>query len=493
MVLSKRSILLLAVVPLFLLASLALSQAPKTAAPSAAPTDGVSPNVKVQRGPLEMVINLKGTFVASESHEIAVKMEAWGTGLTGGGLVVEKAVPHGATANKGDVLVTFQTDKIDKAIKELEADLKVAELTMKLARDELPMLEKSTPMDLAAAERAKQHADEDLKKWIEVDRPQMALAADVFLKDFEHMLEYAKEELKQLEKMYRSKDLTEETEEIILKRHRRQVERAEYGLKTQQIARDRVIKVDIPRRDQSMHESATRAAMALDKARSTLPVALEQKRLALAKQESEHQKTVTRLENLRKDRELMTVKAPAAGIVYHGKYANGQWNTATVTTRLVHNGSVQGDEAFMTILTPGPMTVHTTFEEKDVHWIKKGLRGKAIPVGLPDVRLPVEVESVPTAPQGGGTFPLVLKVDAANPVEGVLPGMSCTIKLVAYRKDVALTLPASAVFSDDDETHYVYRAGSKDKTAVQVGKTVGERTEVLAPLKEGDEVLRTKP
>jgi multidrug efflux pump subunit AcrA (membrane-fusion protein) len=65
--------------------------------------------------------------------------------------------------------------------------------------------------------------------------------------------------------------------------------------------------------------------------------------------------------------------------------------------------------------------------------------------------------------------------------------------VTAYRNDTALTLPSSAVFGDDDEEHFVYRSSGGDKVVVKVGKTAGDRTEILDGLKEGDEVRTSRP
>jgi multidrug efflux pump subunit AcrA (membrane-fusion protein) len=74
--------------------------------------------------------------------------------------------------------------------------------------------------------------------------------------------------------------------------------------------------------------------------------------------------------------------------------------------------------------------------------------------------------------------------------------MACTIKLVTYRKANALTVPATAVFSDDDESFYVYlpaKEGKPRKVTVRVGKTADGKTEILDGLKDGDEILASKP
>ena len=70
------------------------------------------------------------------------------------------------------------------------------------------------------------------------------------VKSSREYLDYTKEELRQLEKMYRSKDLTEETEEIILRRQRFQVESREQYLKEAELQRDQKLKVDLPRQEE---------------------------------------------------------------------------------------------------------------------------------------------------------------------------------------------------------------------------------------------------
>jgi multidrug efflux pump subunit AcrA (membrane-fusion protein) len=79
--------------------------------------------------------------------------------------------------------------------------------------------------------------------------------------------------------------------------------------------------------------------------------------------------------------------------------------------------------------------------------------------------------------------------------------MACTVKFVPYRKEDALTIPSTAVFTDDSAeiiTNYVYRAkpeqdGKFPKQWVKTGKTSGGKTEILEGLSQGDEILASKP
>src|SRR6185369_2608174 len=105
-------------------------------------------------------------------------------------LLVKKAVEHGASVKKGDTLIWLDLEKIERAIRELETDSRLSELAIRLAEEELPSLEKNTRLDLVAAERAKTRSDEDLKKWIDVDRGTMEKQAEHNLKQSRQSLEY---------------------------------------------------------------------------------------------------------------------------------------------------------------------------------------------------------------------------------------------------------------------------------------------------------------
>src|SRR5208282_4606198 len=121
--------------------------------------------VKVEKGPFKVDVTLTGVFESARMSEVAVKPKAWSMPL-----VVEKAAELGMPVKRGDILVELDREKIDKAIQDAEVELSLGELSLKHAEEELPVLEKLLPIDLAAAERAKTQADEDLSRFLEIDR-----------------------------------------------------------------------------------------------------------------------------------------------------------------------------------------------------------------------------------------------------------------------------------------------------------------------------------
>ena len=131
---------------------------------------------------------------------------------------VQSAVAHGATVRRGDVLLQLEPEKIDRALTDLKAEVKLSELALRATEEELAAVEKITPLELEANQRAARMTEEDRKSYFDVIRPFTIKAEDFNLRMSQAQLEYEQEELRQLEKMYKADDITEETEAIVLKR-----------------------------------------------------------------------------------------------------------------------------------------------------------------------------------------------------------------------------------------------------------------------------------
>ena len=426
--------------------------------------------------------------------EIIFHPEEW-TSFT-----VVKAVEHGARVNKGDVLVEFDSEKIDKAIADLKTEQQIAEVTLKMSEDQLANLEKSTPLDLEASQRSQRLAEEDQKNYQDVVRPNAINSADKYLKFYRQFLEYDREELEQLEKMYKADDLTEETEKIVLKRARDTVERSEFQVEQEELQRDQLLKYRIPRADEQIKEAVQRKTLAWSKDRVELPLTLDKQRLDVAKQKVQIARSKERLKNLLADQELMKIKAPADGYVYYGRCQRGKFLEITsLTESLRRGGSAMPHHVLMTIVEPRPLMIHSTVSEERLQYVRNGMDGKASPTGYPDIKLDVTVDEVGKIPISMGSFDLQFSLDLEDQVPKVImPGMACKIKLRPYSKSDALIVPPKLVSTDplDDEKHFVYlqsKDGKAEKHDVTIGKQNDKQMEILKGLSEGDKILLEPP
>ena len=472
----------------------AAKPAKEEAAASVPPAAPPAPTYTVKREPFKIQFDLDGSFESRNMTEIIFHPEEWLS------FTVVQAVEHGARVKKGDVLIEFDSEKIDKAIADLRTEQQIAEITLKQAEDLLSVLDKSTPLDLEASQRSQRLAEEDQKNYQDVIRPKAIKSADKYVKFYRQFLEYDREELEQLEKMYKADDLTEETEKIVLKRARDTVERAEFSVELQVLRRDQTLKYEIPRMDEQIKEAAQRRNLAWSKDRVELPLTLDKQRLDVAKLKVQIDRSKEKLKNLLADQELMKIKAPSDGYVYYGRCQRGRFNEITsLTESLRRGGNAMPHHVLMTIVESRPLMIHTTVSEDRLQYVRNGMDGKASPTGYPDIKLDVTVDEVGKVPISMGSFDLQFSLDLEEQVPKViLPGMACKIKLTPYSKSEALIVPPKLVSTNplDDEKHFVYlqtKDGKAEKHEVTIGKQNDKQMEILKGLSEGDKILLEPP
>ena len=441
---------------------------------------------KVAKGFFRVETTLGGIFEAVTMTEVAFE------GKVLKALTVARCVAHGTRVTKGEVLIEANTEKVDHAIKAKQAANEAGALALATAVEELRRLGETTPQTLARSVEGDRRTGEDAERFVKVARPLSEAAARQEVKNRTDYLDYAKEELRQLKKMYEADDLTEATEEIVLRRQRDTVGRAELALAQTKAASERTLKIDLPRQADDWAKARTNMAQGLASQKILLPLQLAQKRLAVAKMRRDQAKAVKDLARMTADRAKMTVKAPAAGIVYYGRCVRGQWSASpALLAKLAPKGTVTADEVIMTIVDPASLGVRASAPEKDLHLLRPGLAGRAVPGGYPSKKLTVTVASVLTVPLPGGKHDV--KMSVVGPSGPVMPGMTCSVRLTAYEKPDALTVPTGAVRPDPaDADKYVVAvktAAGREQRSVTVGLTSGGKTEILSGLAAGDVVL----
>ncbi|HEV2970146.1 MAG TPA: HlyD family efflux transporter periplasmic adaptor subunit [Pirellulales bacterium] len=451
----------------------------------------------VTKGPFEIDATLDGTFDAYEKSEIILRPDSWSD------LIVREAAQQGASVKAGDVVLKLETKKLEEAIKDLEAGIKISDISLRQLESDLSLLEKTAPIDLQGAQRGKQAADEDLKYFLEKDREMQIRTSDFGLKNSKYFLDYALEELKQLEKMYRADDLREETEEIILKRQRNAVESARFNLERTEANHHQTLGTSIPREEERLRDAASRAALALDKQQLAAPVGATKARLELEKLRTERDRNAEKLEKLQHDLEALTIRAPRTGVVYYGASKLGQWsNGSNLAAKLQRGGNIQPNEVLLTIVDPAALEVCAVVPEGELHLVHSGMKGRVTPTSFLDERIPTTVAELSTYPDPSGKFCAHLTLDAdrlAKLDRRPVPGMTCSAKFISLNKSDAIAIPSKAIFNDEANeaaADYVFvekSDGKAERRDVQIGQRSADRTEITGGLKEGETILLQRP
>ncbi len=408
--------------------------------------------------------------------------------------VVEVAAP-GTRVRRGEVVVQCDAEKLREQLADLEEDRPGGMVALELAQAELENLRVTTPLRLEAARRAQRTATEDLSHFEMTGKEQREKSARFNLKSSENYLANQMEELKQLEQMYKADDLTEETEEIVLKRQRFEVERAQFSLENARISSGRELETLLPREAENQRNAKRDQDIAAALADQTLPRALAKKQLDTEKMQRERRKADKRIEDLKADLEAMQVRAPIDGVVYYGACVNGRWATAgAVLPKLAPGGKLAPNEVFMTVVNPDRIRIKAVVPEAEVAKVSEGMRGSAAPTAQAEQSLPVRVEEVGAFPLPTGGFEAVLSFESKGGVR-VVPGMTCKVQLGDGQRAKALTVPNDAVGTDGtDKVVWVVKEGAiPERRVVRTGASDDTSTEVVEGLSEGEKILLKRP
>lgn len=450
------------------------------------------PTVKITTKPMTVYESFDGVFESTKMSEVKADFESWSD------LKIEEVVDQGTVVTSGQVLLKLDTRSIDKAIKEAEFALKSAEFDLETAKLEMKEMEETFELDKSLAERTLKNARQDFEYYMNIELPDRMDDLAFSEKSAGYFLEYSMDELDQLEQMYTEDELTEESEEIVLKRARRSVESAERNKKRslRRVSRDR--QTTVPREKIAKQDNLKRSELAFQRSMTTLPISKQKKAIALAKAEFNVEEKAKKLSELKQDLGNMVLKSPVDGIVYYGKCNRGKWvgSTGSPKRDLKPEKKVTANSVLMTIVDISQMMVRANLTETAVNSLTPGMRGKAkLNTPMASV-LPATVKSISRIPLDTGKYDCQIVLENARNDGNVMPGMGCKLSFAVYERQAALVAPKASVFSDDGGvTHYVYVVSDDEpkRKVVAVGRTSGENLEILDGLVDGDEIAKSKP
>ncbi len=470
------------------------AEPPKTAqAPAQQPAKPAPATATVRRGLVKVEKTYNAVFQPKDMTELALRFQAWSQAE------VLDAVEHGARVKKGDVLVRFKTEDLDRAIADQKRSLEGARRSLKDAEELLTIMEKTVPFDLKSLEINLEQTEQDAKRYFEVDRELLVRSYEMSLRSAKESLDYARAELEQLEKMYQADDLTEETEELILRRQRFAVERAELSFVLAQNRHEQFMKIDLPRQDEGMKRDLERVRLLAARSRISLPAMLVEQRRSVEQQKIDLERAEERLAKLAADRKLLDCRAPCDGIAYYGAFNRGEWGGATsLQSKLKPGGTVSKNEVLFTIVQLPTEKVTFSVGEADIRWMEAGLEGTIQPKAAPRTYLPVVVSQVAAVPIAADKFEVAAEVTLPKRPLGLVPSMTGTARFLVYVRKDAVLVPAKAVFTEDLDParRYVWVKGEGDrpeKRPVEVGEAAGESLEILDGLREDEVVYLEKP
>ncbi len=365
------------------------------------------------------VVTVKGVFEAIRSHELKADTEELSS------LKIKRILPHGTRVNKGQNVVWFETEDVDKKIKEATATHRLAEITFEDDQFAYDQFIASQKLDRESAQRRFEQARQTFDNYVQFDRERMVESAHYSLKNARSSLENVREELEQLEQMYKEDDLTEESEEIVLKRAKHAVENAEYRLRGTEISTDRSINQSIPRSEAEQQDAFTRAEMSHVKAMRDLDVARRKRDIEMQQKRDKFKEAEKKFAKLKEERKHLVIRSPQEGILVHGKVTRGKISDKPST--LKDGSAATGSQVLATIVEPGRLQIRADLSENELRHVKAGAKGTVKVTAFPEAKAAATVKMVSAIPYAGTKYDCVLSVKLPKDA-AVLPGMTCSVE-----------------------------------------------------------------
>lgn len=398
---------------------------------------------------------------------------------------MEEALPHGSAVKKGDVVARFNAEPFEEAVASSKRKLEIqkAELIKAQKMFDLNMrkMEGERKRSLLNAESARKQALIYKEKGHE-------LAVKSFKQDLidaQNSLLYQQEELNQLKKMYDEDKITEETEEIVLKRQKNYVESLTKRMKQRELAVEEALNIKLPSDLFNADFNMEKALLDEEKNKMEWEVFVLTEKLKLEGAELAFKKAEESYKELLKDKKFLEIKAESDGLVFYGSEVSGKWANQSGTEYKKGKVFLKGSYLF-SIVDTSSFLFETKADYTQVQYINENsVYYSDIPgAGLRSLKL-LSKSSVPD----NGSFKVVLKIEDSN---GVFHGTAVKAGHISKLGDKIISLPAAAVKRDkmNPVKQYVnaVKDGKTEKVYVETGLAHNGRVIITAGLQEGMEV-----
>lgn len=368
-------------------------------------------------------VERNGTFVPAAAVELELDLRSY-SGL----LEFVEVAAHGALVRDGDVLARFDLEAIDEQIEAAERELRSTEIKHRNAREQARLDAEQADQRLEDAHEALQKAEEALAAWERTEIPLKQRGNELSESSMRDNLADQRDELAQLEKMYTADELTDATEEIVLQRARRQLARSEASFELQQARR----RFEAEYSDRLQHEAKRDAVDDARRGLDRLARQVEMEELARDDAQSrldpELAKAREKVDELRRDREKLTVRAPRGGILLHG--ARDDYRPGRSAPRHEAGGSATATATLFAIMQPGAFEVALDLPESRVLSLAPGMAAQVKPAAIAGSTLlgRLRFERFPNPKSAGGgenTYDGTVELDAAPPA--IVAGMRCKV------------------------------------------------------------------
>lgn len=317
-----------------------------------------------------------------------------------GELVLLEVLPHGAEVAEGGVVAELDPRALDRELADAALELASARVRDEGLVRRHAVEEAAARSQLAQAESALDRARRALAGWKERELAFSERQAQLQRRYEAANVEDQQDELAQLQAMYQADELTDATEQIVLKRSQRALAITEVG---NALARDRreyqrtlQEKLELESREEAVRVQEQALARTVE----TQAIERAAREDAAARSKAELAQKAARHERLARDRASLTLRAPRSGVLLHGSLESLR---SGAQVRHERGGSLAARKDAFLVADPARAAVALDLPESAAGSLRSGARVRVRPLALPGAAIEgtVEIASWP-GPRAAG-------------------------------------------------------------------------------------------
>ncbi len=441
----------------------------------------------VKRGPLRISVTESGTIKARE--QVILKSEVEGR------TSILWLIPEGTHVKQGELLVELDGSQLVDNRIDQQIIVQNADAAFVGARENLAVVENQAQSDIDLAELTLKFAEQDLKKYIEGEYPNLLKEAHAQITLADEELKRAEEKLKWSRKLFEEEYISQ-TE---LQADALASKKATFDLELAKNNLDLLEKYTYQRDLDQLESDVRQAKMALERTRRKASADVAQAEADLKAKESEFNRQQDKLKKTEEQITKTKIHAPADGLVIYATSARSGGFRGNREPLDVGQDVLERQEL---IYLP---TAASAKAEVDVH--EASLR--KVQVGLPAI---VTVDALPGKIFVGSVARIAPLPDAQsmwmNPDlkvyntevyldandSSLKTGMTCKAEIIVEQYENELYIPVQAVLRVGGETTaYVVEGQTVEPRKVEIGMDNNRMVRIISGLQEGEMVLLTPP
>ncbi|MEG1259762.1 MAG: hypothetical protein RSD44_02325 [Akkermansia sp.] len=268
------------------------------------------------------------------------------------GMYVLDVLPQGAVVKKGESVIIADFREVDAVLEDFQRLVKARKLNVMRLRFDLEQQKLLSAQKVKESESSLLRSQEDQKDFLEKRKARMLSEEEERVNKSLRQLSYKQEELNQLVKMYRDDQVAEDTEEIILKRLKNEVDESEFAVQGAKLIAELSKLRTINRMVEDYQTAVDQKELSLRSVKAGAEFDIDQKKLALTDAEVSLKRTQNKYNDLMADRSMGEFKAPADGIFIYGGYVGDKWMTTSIASKLCPGGKLEPHNKIGTIVPP---------------------------------------------------------------------------------------------------------------------------------------------